>query len=92
MYDEDKSLVPLDGNVVCYLRMLIERDVQAFYDDPYGVCYDPSTTLTLGTSIRMQYWQLRRACHQLKIDWDEVVQQEANPVEIKRMDELLESK
>ncbi len=93
-YDNDQFSVPMDGQVLSYLRCLVERDVQNFYDDPEGLeadfgpdgnqLHDRKERLRFG--IAMQLDMLRKAAAALHLDWDEVVALEATQYEIKRVE------
>lgn len=96
-YNEDEFNVPMDGQVLCYLRCVVERDVQNLYDDPEGLAVsfgeegDKKYTLAQRTAIGVaqQLDILKKAVATLHLDWDEVVEQESTPFERSRIEQIL---
>lgn len=60
------------------VRSLLEERIQAFFDDPYSVCED-------NRQINIYHGQLRAACEELGIDWNNVLRRETTENERRRM-------
>lgn len=96
-YDNDQFTVPMDGQALCYLRCLVERDVQMLYDDPNGQEVDfgeagnaeHSRTERLRIGVAMQLQMMKNAAAALHLDWDEVVAQESTDFERVRIEQIL---
>lgn len=89
--------VPMSDQTVCYLRCLVEAQIQALYDDPNGFAVDFGEAGNQGHSlaerikigVKQELHELREACNALRLEFDEVVKQEATPTEINRLQQII---
>lgn len=66
------------------VQHLLENQVQALYDDPYGVCEDDR-------QINLYHAQLKIACQELGVNWDETLRRDTTEGERRRMWTILKA-
>ena len=96
-YEDDQFTVPMDGQVLCRLRCMVEEAVQMLYYNPndhavdYGEVgnakYKMKELIQHGVVMALDV--LKKTAETLHLDWDEVVQQESTDFERVRIDQIM---
>ncbi len=85
-FGDKDTWVDIPDDTVCFLRTLVEAQVQNLYDDPVAFQTDGDDGIRLGVAMEMSF--LKNSCAALNLDWDEVVQQESTEYERERIDAI----